>query len=91
MGLMSGLLTLPFAPVRGVIWVAEQVQREAERQYNDPAVIREALADVDAMREAGEIDEAEAEAMEEELVARLLASTPPQGIGLTDVDGDLDG
>ena len=30
MGLITGLLTLPLAPVRGVVWVAEQVQAEAE-------------------------------------------------------------
>ena len=35
MGLITGLLTLPLAPVRGVAWVAEQVAEEAEREGND--------------------------------------------------------
>ncbi|MGW3647221.1 gas vesicle protein GvpG [Streptomyces sp. NPDC000878] len=36
MGLLSGL---PLAPLRGVGWVLEQVVREANRQYADPAPI----------------------------------------------------
>ena len=32
MGLITGLLTLPLAPVRGTIWVAEQLAAEAERE-----------------------------------------------------------
>lgn len=71
MGLITGLLTLPLAPVRGTVWVAEQVQREAERQYYDPAQIRQALEDVDEARNAGEVSEEEAAALEEQLVARL--------------------
>jgi hypothetical protein len=39
MGLLSGLLGLPLAPLRGVGWVLEQVVQEAERQYFDPAPI----------------------------------------------------
>ena len=35
-GLMTGLLGLPLAPVRGVLWVAEQVREHAEEQYYDP-------------------------------------------------------
>jgi hypothetical protein len=72
MGLITGLFTWPVAPVRGVAWVAEQVRDEAERQWADPAVIERALADIDARRSSGELDDEEAAAMEEELVARLL-------------------
>ena len=32
MGIITGLLTLPLAPVRGTVWVAEQLAAEAERQ-----------------------------------------------------------
>lgn len=79
MGLITGLLTLPLAPVRGVVWVAEKVHEEAERQWADPATIQAALTDIEAMREAGEIDDAEADAREEELLQRLLAASPEQG------------
>ena len=74
MGLITGLLTLPLAPVRGVAWMAEQVRQEAERQWMDPAAIQEALADVQARRESGMIDDAEADRLEDELIERLLAS-----------------
>lgn len=74
MGLITGLLTLPLAPVRGVAWIAEQVRQEAERQWMDPAAIQEALADVQARRESGMIDDTEADRLEDELIERLLAS-----------------
>lgn len=74
MGLLSGLLTLPLAPVRGTIWVAEQVLEEAERQYYDPAAIRRQLEDVEERRVSGAISDEEAEQMEDELVERLMES-----------------
>ena len=82
MGLIKGLLTLPLAPVRGTVWVAEQVQEEAERQYYDPAVIRRELEEVERLRTAGEITEDEAEELEDALVERLMESrrrTSPKG------------
>jgi hypothetical protein len=88
MGLISGLLTWPLAPVRGVAWVAEQVKEEAERQWSDPATIQAALTDIEALREAGEIDDAEADAREEELVQRLIANSPEQGQSLNPWEGD---
>ncbi|HLT60548.1 MAG TPA: gas vesicle protein GvpG [Microlunatus sp.] len=66
-----GLFGLPF-PVRGTIWVAEQVLREAERQYYDPGVIRAELDRVDDLRRSGEISDDEADAWEDELIERLL-------------------
>jgi cytochrome c-type biogenesis protein CcmI len=81
MGLITGILTLPLAPVRGVAWIAEQVRQEAERQWMDPAALQEALADVQARRGAGLIEDAEADRLEGELIERLLASQQPQGSG----------
>jgi len=81
-GLISGLLTLPIAPVRGVAWVAEQIKEEADRQWSDPATIQAALTDIEAMRESGEIDDTEADAREEELLQRLMAASPEQGQSL---------
>ncbi|HEY3479362.1 MAG TPA: c-type cytochrome biogenesis protein CcmI [Streptomyces sp.] len=79
MGLFTGLVTLPLAPVRGVVWIAEQLRDEALRQTEDPAVIRRRLAEVDRARESGELSAEEAAQQEEELVRRLLASGPPLG------------
>lgn len=76
MGLVSGLLTLPLAPVRGVVWVATQLEREADRQRSDPAAIRMQLAEIDAAYEAGAMTEAERDAEQDELVGRLLSAGP---------------
>jgi Gas vesicle protein G len=81
MGLITGLLTWPLAPVRGVAWIAEQVRQEAEREWNDPAALQDALDDVQARREAGLIDDAEADRLEDELIERLLASEQPYDSG----------
>jgi Gas vesicle protein G len=47
MGLLTGLLGLPLAPVRGVVWLAEQIRQQAEDQYYDPARIRAQLDRID--------------------------------------------
>jgi len=72
MGLLTGLLGLPLAPVRGTIAVADQVLKQAEEEYYDPARIRQQLEEVDRQREAGAISEDEAIAWEDELVDRLM-------------------
>jgi hypothetical protein len=72
MGLITGLLGLPLAPVRGTIAVAEQVLKQAEEQFYDPATIRSELEHVARLRESGELDDAEATAREDELIERLM-------------------
>jgi hypothetical protein len=72
MGLITGILTLPLAPLRGTIAVAEQILRQAEDTYYDPATIRSELEEVDRLREEGQIDEATAMAWEDELIDRLM-------------------
>ncbi|MFB6717091.1 gas vesicle protein GvpG [Streptomyces sp. NPDC056237] len=44
MGLITGLLTLPNTPVRGVIWVAEKLNDAAERDLHRPGMLRAQLA-----------------------------------------------
>jgi hypothetical protein len=75
MGLFSALFTAPLAPLRGTVWVAEQIYQEAERQHYDPGSIRRQLRDVEAARSSGDLDPEEASEMERELVARLMEST----------------
>ena len=57
MGLITGLSLLPPAPVRGTAWLAEQILEVAEREYYDEEVIRADLDEVEALRNAGEIDD----------------------------------
>jgi hypothetical protein len=73
MGLISGLLLLPLAPVRGTVWIAERIYEQAEAEYYDERVIRTQLMEIDAAREAGEIDEATAAEAEDLLLERLIA------------------
>ena len=72
MGLIPGLLGLPLAPVRGTIWVADQVLQQAEEEYYDPGRIRDALEAVEQQRQEGTMTEDEAAAWEEELIERLM-------------------
>lgn len=71
MGLLTGLLTLPLAPVRGVDWVVEQVVAEAERQHRDPAPVERRLAELEQELLAGRISEEEFDRREDELLERL--------------------
>ncbi|WP_331447353.1 gas vesicle protein GvpG [Streptomyces xanthochromogenes] len=71
MGLLKELLLLPAAPVRGTFWVLGQVAAEAERQYYDPATVRRELAALEQQLTSGEIDEAEFDRREDELLDRL--------------------
>jgi Gas vesicle protein G len=72
MGLFTGLLTLPLAPVRGTIWLAERIQEQAELEMNNETAIRQGLLDLEAARASGEYDEAELVEAENELLERLM-------------------
>ena len=71
MGLFTGLLTLPLAPVRGTMWVAEQIAEEAARQMDEGRTIRRQLAEVELRYERGELTVEELEEIEDELLERL--------------------
>jgi Gas vesicle protein G len=73
MGLITGLLTLPLAPVRGTVWLAERIQEQAEAQFNDEDAIQAGLLELEELREAGEIDPEELDEAEDALIGRLLA------------------
>jgi hypothetical protein len=72
MGLVKGLITLPLAPLSGVVRLAGFLQERAEQQLYDPVLIRRQLEDVSAALAAGEISEEEAVDREDELLHRLL-------------------
>jgi len=71
-GLLTGLLTLPLAPLRGTIWVAEQLLDEAERQLDDPALLERQLDEAEAALERGEITQEEFDELEHELLSRMI-------------------
>jgi hypothetical protein len=72
-GLISGLLTLPLAPVRGTVWLAERIQEQAEEELYDESAIRAGLLEIDAARQAGVMDEQELADAEDALIERLMA------------------
>jgi hypothetical protein len=73
MGLITGLLTLPLAPVRGTIWLAERIQEQAEEELYDESAIRAGLLELEEARQAGALDEHELAAAEDALIERLMA------------------
>ena len=71
MGLITGLLTLPLAPVRGVAWVAEKVAEQAELELYDENRIMGELAELERATDAGELDEQQFNRYVDELLERL--------------------
>ncbi|GLX21658.1 MULTISPECIES: gas vesicle protein GvpG [Streptomyces] len=71
MGLLTSLVTAPLAPVRAVMWVAQRIADKAEAEYYDPAPVWAALAELDGRLRRGEIDPADFDRAEEELLDRL--------------------
>ena len=74
MGLFTGLLTLPLAPVRGVAWVADQLLEEADRQLYDENNIRREMLQLELDYEEGKLDDAERRRLEDDLLERLAIS-----------------
>ena len=74
MGLIANVLLLPLAPVRGVLWVAGVIGDEADRQMAESASPARALEDLAARAANGEISPEEAEALEAEIIDRMLTA-----------------
>ena len=74
MGLISGLLTLPLAPVRGTAWLAEQIQEQALEELYGEQAIQAQLHRLEELHEAGEIGDEELVKAEDELLERLAAA-----------------
>jgi hypothetical protein len=72
-GLITGLLTLPLAPVRGTVWLAEVLQAQAENAMDEESALQGALAELELARETGEMSEEEIEEAENQLLDRLIA------------------
>jgi hypothetical protein len=73
MGLITGLLTLPLAPVRGTVWIAEQLAAEAERQMYGSQSARRRLLVAERQLELGLLSEEEYEVIEEAALDQLEA------------------
>lgn len=81
MGLFTGLLGLPLAPLRGVVWVGEQLRDQANAQLYDPVAIRGQIEELDRAHDRGEISEEERDESQEILLDRLIDGGPGSGAG----------
>jgi hypothetical protein len=70
-GLISGLLTLPLAPVRGTAWLAQQIAEEADRELFDEDRIRRELVELDLRADEEGLSAEELAHLEDDLLARL--------------------
>jgi Gas vesicle protein G len=86
MGLITGLLTLPLAPVRGTVWLAERIQEQAEEELYDETAIRDGLLEIEAARQTGELDEQELAEAEDALIERLMET---RGLAGEESDGSI--
>jgi hypothetical protein len=71
MGLLTGIVLLPLAPVRGTIWVAEKLAEQAARELDDEVVVRRLLAEAEADLDRGAITVEQFEQIEDDLLDRL--------------------
>jgi len=72
MNFLLNLLTLPASgPIRGLIWIAEKVAEQADREMYDEESIRGQLAELEIRYELGEINDEKYQAKEDDLIERL--------------------
>lgn len=83
MGLISAILTLPLAPVKGVLWLGEVIQDQVEQKMHDPATIRKELEEIDEAAAAGRLSEDEKEEAQQAVLDRMIrpggGTTPAAG------------
>ena len=65
MGLLSGLLLLPLAPVRGTLWIAEKLAEQAARELDDETLARRLLVEAELALDRGELTVVEFEQIED--------------------------
>jgi hypothetical protein len=70
--------------VRGVVWIAEQIADELDRQLYDEDNIRREMLELELEYEDGMIDEEERQMREQELLERLSMSQAGFAYGVDD-------
>ncbi|MGN9918076.1 gas vesicle protein GvpG [Micromonospora palomenae] len=74
MDILWTLLTLPYAPVRGLTSVVKVIAREAESRQYDPANIRRELEELDRAADAGDITPEERDRGQQRVLDRLTGA-----------------
>ena len=70
--MLRRLVLLPVAPVEGLVWIARTLQEVAEAELDDPATLRSRLEAAEEAHRAGEIDDDELAAIEDDVLQRLV-------------------
>lgn len=82
MGTFVTLVAFPvLGPIKGVIWLAEKVLEQAERELYDEEAVRGRIEELELRYDLGEISQEEYLAAEEELLERLRAIRKRQAAG----------
>jgi hypothetical protein len=76
-GLVTLVLGLPVAPVRGVIAVAEVIQERVNQELYAPSSAREDLEAAEEARAAGEISPEEEAEVQHEVLDRMTEPAKP--------------
>ena len=72
MGFLIDLLTFPvMGPIKGVVWIAEKVNEQAEKELYDEDAVRGKLTELELRYDLREMSEEEYLVAEEALLARL--------------------
>jgi hypothetical protein len=67
------ILKLLLAPFTGITWVAEKILEQAEGQLDDRETLQKQLLALQLAFDMGDVEEAEFEAQEEELLLAIQA------------------
>ncbi|MEV6431647.1 gas vesicle protein GvpG [Nocardia sp. NPDC051463] len=74
MGLLSAIVSLPLAPVRGVMWLGELIQDQVEQQLHNPVALRAELEEIDRAAAAGALSEEEQKQAQQAVLDRMTGA-----------------
>jgi cytochrome c-type biogenesis protein CcmH/NrfG len=73
MSLVSFLLGLPLAPVRGFVALGRVIEQQVDQELYSPAAVRRQLEEIDRAAAAGELSPEEQKAAERRVLSRLTS------------------
>ncbi|MEV0729686.1 gas vesicle protein GvpG [Polymorphospora sp. NPDC050346] len=70
--MLGPILSLPLAPVHGLVGLARVLRDQAEQELYDPATVQRQLEELSAAAAAGELSDEELAAAEQQIIDRLV-------------------
>lgn len=72
MNILGKVLAAPVAgPIRGILWLAQSIDGQVKKELYDEDKVRGALSELEIRLDLGEIELADYEAQEDDLLQRL--------------------